>query len=313
MLPAQRAAIARRVFRTGRRIAITTFCSVIPWRYPAWNTPYQTLTSISVANGSTTIFTANRGAPGSINYCPSRFTISGVQGNPSLNGIYNTTSCPDANTIILSTPDVPNWTYPNNTLPEPEIGLTSGTVTSISGYSDLGGQDSAVTLGLWETAPNQNMATRANVIAGTFYHEIGHTLGLTHGGRYYDTPGSYVPTYEANCKPNFQSTMNYLFQLDGVGPAASVAFSNQALNTLMPGSLGSVTQLTDGTRPSDVLDFVLVYIHGAQLWGERRHSALRRHAAHRRYGISHQCVDCTHPGGGCVVDWAEHHLRQHHE
>jgi sugar lactone lactonase YvrE len=213
---------------------------------PAWNTPYQTLTSITVASGATTIVTANRGAPGSINYCPSRFTISGVQGNPSLNGIYNTSSCPDGNTIILSTPGVPNWTYPNSTLPEPEIGLTSGTVTSISGYSDLGGQDSAVTLGLWETAPNQNMSTRANVIAGTFFHEVGHTVGLTHGGRYYDTSGSYIPTYEANCKPNFQSTMNYLFQLDGVGPTASVAFSNQTLATLLPGSLGSVTQLTDG-------------------------------------------------------------------
>ena len=217
---------------------------------PAWNTPYQTLTSISVVNGVTTLVTTNRGAAGSINYCPSRFTISGVQGNPSLNGIYNTSSCPDGNTIILLTPGVPNWTYPNNTLPEPEIGLTSGTVTSISGYSDLGGQDSAVTLGLWETAPNQNMATRANVIAGTMFHEIGHPLGLTHGGRYYDTAGSYVPTYEANCKPNFQSTMNYLFQLDGVGPAASVAFSNQTLNTLLPGSLGSVTQLTAGTNPA---------------------------------------------------------------
>ena len=123
-----------------------------------------------------------------------------------------------------------------------------GVLSDMSGvYSDLGGQDSAVTLGLWETSPNQNMAKRAGVIAGTTFHEIGHTLGLTHGGRYYDTSGSYIPTYEANCKPNFQSTMNYLFQLDGVGPNASVAYSNQTLTTLLPGSLGSVTQFTDGS------------------------------------------------------------------
>jgi hypothetical protein len=193
---------------------------------PAWNTPYGTLTAIntnSPGTGQTTITTADRGSVGSINYCPTRFTISGVQGDPSLNGIYNTSSCPDSQTIILSTPGVTSWSYPNTTLPEPEIGLTSGIVTSISGYSDLGGQDTAVTLGLWETAPNQDMSKRANVIAGTLFHEIGHTLGLTHGGRYYDTPGSYVPTYEANCKPNFQSIMNYLFQLDGVGPNATVA------------------------------------------------------------------------------------------
>ena len=170
---------------------------------PAWNTPYGSLTSITVSSGMTTLVTTDRGPSGTINYCPSRITISGVQGNPGLNGIYNTSSCPDSQTIILSTPGVPNWSYPNSTLPEPVIGLTSGTVTSISGYSDLGGQDSAVTLGLWETAPNQNMSKRANVIAGTTFHEIGHTLGLSHGGRYYDTSGSYVPTYEANCKPNY--------------------------------------------------------------------------------------------------------------
>ena len=54
----------------------------------------------------------------------------------------------------------------------------------------------------------------------------------SHGGLYYDTPGSYVPTFEANCKPNYQSIMNYLFQLDGVGPASAVAFSNQTLTPL---------------------------------------------------------------------------------
>jgi hypothetical protein len=210
---------------------------------PAWNTRYGNLTSISVVNGTTTIVTADRGA--GINACPSRVTISGVQGNPSLNGVYNTTSCADTKTLTVATPGVPNWSYPNSTLPEPVIGLTSGTITSISGYSDLGGADSAVTLGLWLTNPAQNMSKRANVLAGTLFHEIGHTLNLTHGGLYYDTPGNYVPTFEANCKPNYQSVMNYLFQLDGVGPNAAVAYSNQTLTELFEPSLQSVTQLTD--------------------------------------------------------------------
>jgi sugar lactone lactonase YvrE len=221
---------------------------------PAWNSRYGSLTSINVVSGVTTIVTADRGS--GINHCPSRITIAGVLGNPSLNGIYNTTGCANAKTITVATPGVPNWSYPNTTLPEPVIGLTSGTVTSISGYSDLGGADSAISLGLWETAPNQDMSKRANVIAGTLFHEIGHTLGLSHGGLYYDTPGSYIPTFDVNCKPNYQSIMNYLFQLDGLGPNATVAFSNQQLDglpqtgpaaTLSLGSLGSVVDLTDAS------------------------------------------------------------------
>ncbi|MGD1107272.1 MAG: PASTA domain-containing protein, partial [Terracidiphilus sp.] len=223
---------------------------------PAWNSRYGSLTSINVVSGVTTIVTTDRGT--GINYCPSRITISGLLGNPNLNGVYNTTGCANSSTITVSTPGVPNWSYPNATLPEPVIGITSGTVTSISGYSDLGGSDSAVTLGLWETAPNQDMSKRANVIAGTLFHEIGHTLGLTHGGLYYDGPsGSYFPTFDVNCKPNYQSVMNYLFQLDGVGPNAAVVYSNQQLDgeplsgppatVLSFSSFGSVAQLTDAS------------------------------------------------------------------
>ena len=213
---------------------------------PAWNSQFGSLSAIAVANGVTTITTANRGT--GINECPSRITISGVLSNPTLNGVYNTSSCPDTQTIIVSTPGVPNWkySYATNTPPEPAIGLTSGTVTSISGYSDLGGADSAVTLALWETAPNQDMSKRAQVIAGTLFHEIGHTLGLAHGGIYFNGGAhSYVPTFDVNCKPNYQSSMNYLFQLGGVGPNAAVAYSNQTLETLSGASLNTVTNLVD--------------------------------------------------------------------
>ncbi len=208
---------------------------------PAWNSRFGTLPAITVLNGVTTITTSDRGT--GINACPGRVTISGVLGNPALNGIYNTTRCADSKTITVATPGVPNWSYPNANLPEPVIGLTSGTISSISGYSDLGGADSAVTLGLWLTAPNQDMSKRANVVAGTMFHEIGHTLGLSHGGLYYDTTGNYIPTFEANCKPNYQSSMNYLFQLDGVGPNQAVDFSSQTLNTLNETSAGGTTQL----------------------------------------------------------------------
>jgi hypothetical protein len=216
---------------------------------PAWNSRFGTIVSIQVASGVTTIVTADRGQ--GLQACPSRITISGVLGNQNLNGVYNTTSCSDTRTMTIATPSVSNWSYPNNTLPEPIIGITSGIISSISGYSDLGGADSAVTLGLWETSPNQDMSKKANVIAGTLFHEIGHTLGLTHGGLYFDTPGSFEPTFEANCKPNYQSVMNYLFQLDLIGPTHILDFSSQTLSTLNESQAGSVAQLFDvGNNPA---------------------------------------------------------------
>ena len=251
---------------------------------PAWNTRYGSLVSISaVANGQTTIKTTDRGT--GINKCPSRITIAGIQGAPNLNGVYTSTSCPDSSTIVVTTPTAvtTSWTYPNNTLAEPIIGLTSGTVTSISGYSDLGGADSAVTLGLWETS-GQDMSKRANVIAGTLFHELGHTIGLGHGGLYYDSQpaGSYVPTFEANCKPNYQSIMNYLFQLDGIGQGGAIAFSNQALTTLTRSSLASVGSLMASggaatfptstwyvsTAPSSTATAATLHCDGAPLSGE---------------------------------------------
>ena len=208
---------------------------------PAWSVDGGNIAGISVTAGGTTITSTT-----AISTCPSRVTIAGVMGEPSLNGVYNTSGC-GTNTINVATPSTLSaWTYPNSTLPEPDIGITSGTVTSISGYSDLGGADSAVTLALWETDPQQNMSTRAQVVAGTLFHEIGHTLGLTHGGLSFSGgTGSYIPTFAGNCATNFQSTMNYLFQLDGVGPNGAVAFSNQTLTPLSENSLAGVTQLLD--------------------------------------------------------------------
>lgn len=56
-----------------------------------------------------------------------------------------------------------------------------------------------ITLGTW------GIGDTADAETGTFIHELGHNLGLNHGG----------PDY-VNYKPNYLSIMNYWFQISGV-------------------------------------------------------------------------------------------------
>jgi len=209
----------------------------------AWNTRARTLESIVISNGVATITTPPR-APPNVNSCPTRVTISGALGVPELNGVYDVpeASCRSNTSFTIATPGVGNWTYTKPSSPaderEPLLAVISGHISSISGYSDLGGADSAVTLGKWAPNESQPQNTKANVQAGTLMHELGHTIGLAHGGAYQDTAGSYALTFDANCKPNYQSIMNYMFQIDLL-PGHVLAFSGQALDT-MNESTGSV-------------------------------------------------------------------------
>lgn len=59
---------------------------------------------------------------------------------------------------------------------------------------------------------NQSWVTKGGDIscAGTFMHELGHTIGLTHGG-----PINCVDE-DQNFKPNYISVMNYAFQNTGI-------------------------------------------------------------------------------------------------
>ena len=105
---------------------------------------------------------------------------------------------------------------------------------NISGVADGGGSgggDFMVSLGAFGShVGNEN----AQVQASTFMHELGHTLRLRHGAV---VGVNGIPTPEANCKPNYQSVMNYLYQISGLivdsGPLAgkpTIDFSRQALS-----------------------------------------------------------------------------------
>ncbi|MDW7548868.1 lamin tail domain-containing protein [Pseudoalteromonas peptidolytica] len=76
-----------------------------------------------------------------------------------------------------------------------------------SGLAELFGNDLMISLGNWGLNVDSEIA--ANVTysfqAGTIMHELGHNLGLYHGGN-----------ENVNFKPNHVSVMNYLYQLDGL-------------------------------------------------------------------------------------------------
>lgn len=88
--------------------------------------------------------------------------------------------------------------------------LDAGTSGS-SGLAELTGNDFMVTMGDWGLTLNQ----LTNMQASTIMHELGHNLGLHHGG-----------IEDDNYKPNYWSIMNYMYQLNGLdaNPAGSTAY-----------------------------------------------------------------------------------------
>jgi hypothetical protein len=184
-----------------------------------------------------------------------RISITGALSQTALNGSYffsnaisNTVNNLTTTTFTVSTNGVANGTYSFGD--EPQLGVTYLGPTSASGQSEFGGGgDSVVTLGLWgaDDPPNcqpdpsdsaagqvycNNDVGTTQVQTGTLLHELGHTLSLTHGGTYYKDPNNpSLPTYELNCKPNYLSVMNYLFQVRGFAEGG-LDFSSQTLAPL---------------------------------------------------------------------------------
>jgi hypothetical protein len=93
--------------------------------------------------------------------------------------------------------------FPDNT-------ATSLWEDTISGYAEMPGNDLIVTLGEWEATADQQ--------EGTFMHELGHNLGLDHGG------GDSM-----NYKPNYLSVMNYTFQMTNIVPDRPLDYSRWVL------------------------------------------------------------------------------------
>ena len=88
--------------------------------------------------------------------------------------------------------------------------------TTSSGLAETPGNDFIVSLGSW-TANKGTLDEQA----GTFMHELGHTLSLEHGG------GDDV-----GYKPNYLSVMNYAFQMPDSNPHRPLDYSRLRLRDL---------------------------------------------------------------------------------
>ena len=92
-----------------------------------------------------------------------------------------------------------------------------------SGLGEYPGNDFIVTVGgsysSWDSLPGGI----ASIESATLMHELGHTLGLGHGGPNRD---------DINCKPNYLSVMNYAFQSTDYYPDRPLDYSRQQLPTL---------------------------------------------------------------------------------
>ena len=80
-----------------------------------------------------------------------------------------------------------------------------------AGAAELNGNDILITLGNWGLSSKDEKSTNIliNYQAANIMHELGHNLGLGHGGK-----------DATNLQPNHLSIMNYLYTIEGVGPAS---------------------------------------------------------------------------------------------
>jgi hypothetical protein len=141
-------------------------------------------------------------------------------------------------------PDDPNTPFHEDRFPR-----------SVSGVADgaNGGGDVMITLGLWD-----NFTGTEHMQKATLVHEFGHTAGLRHGG---SAPKEDNPA--PNCMPNYQSVMNYLYQVRGVigqsksqtGPTTVpvIDYSRQVLQLVNPGPPSQLEDLDESSLTETAL------------------------------------------------------------
>ncbi|MDQ3347214.1 MAG: hypothetical protein M3545_04530 [Acidobacteriota bacterium] len=126
-----------------------------------------------------------------------------------------------------------------------------------SGIADFPGGDMLITLGAFDDSSGLPIGTDY-MQAATLMHEAGHNFELTHAG----PPKN---PREPNCKPNYLSVMNYLFQLRGLLDANGVPqlnYSGQTLPGILETSLVDAAFITVPYRTGWYAPLVTSYLNG---------------------------------------------------
>jgi hypothetical protein len=134
------------------------------------------------------------------------------------------------NSFPLSFDSVKATYFDSNRAPYFHYGLFTHNLalgSTISGVAETYGSNFIVSLGGWT-----NNVGSISEQAGTLMHELGHNLGLHHGG-----------SNEINFKPNYISVMNYAYQVVGIvtrtptGNVTRFDYSREPLATLNESNL----------------------------------------------------------------------------
>ncbi|HJR83925.1 MAG TPA: hypothetical protein VJ772_01005 [Nitrososphaeraceae archaeon] len=110
-----------------------------------------------------------------------------------------------------------------------------------SGRAEIPGDDFVVTLGasIWGDLNGHDVGS-VDQQQGTLMHELGHNLNLRHGGN-----------VDENCKSNYLSVMNYMFQFSNYVSDRNLDYSRSQLDPLDENALHEPTGISPKADPID--------------------------------------------------------------